>query len=263
MARERSADDDDARRGTPTERHAAPAYGGAVTSTLEPVRTALRGLAHRAALGQLPPVATIHRLDPTTVAGYRSAAVLLLFTPSTVPGDPGVDLFLVQRSPLLRHHPGQIALPGGRVDPTDAGIEAAALRETHEEIGLPPERVEVLGRLPEMAVPVSSFVVTPVLGWAWDAAGLEDVDAGEVLHTLRLPVSSLLDPASRATVTIHDHGSAGFAAQGGWVWGFTGNLLDHTFDLLGWTLPWDRERTYEMSMAEAVGATLPPATAEG
>lgn len=226
------------------------------------MRGALRALADRAALGEVAPVAAVHRIDAAE-ADFRPAAVLLLFTPSTVPADPGVDLFLVQRSPLLRHHPGQIALPGGRVDPTDPGLAAAALRETHEEIGLAPQRVEVIGQLWPMAVPISRFVVTPVLGWAGDVGDLEDVEEGEVLHTLRLPVSSLLDPASRATVTIGGHASAGFAVQGGWVWGFTGNLLDHLFDELGWTRPWDRGRTYAMSMDEAVGGGLPPATPEG
>lgn len=227
------------------------------------VREALRELGDRAARGEVPPVDGVHRVDPVASATYRRAAVLVLLTPATVPAAPGVDLFLVQRSPLLRHHPGQIALPGGRVDPGDAGLAACALRETHEEIGLPPSRVEVLGRLAPMSVPVSRFVVTPVLGWTQDAGDLEHVTEGEVLHTLRLPVGSLLDPAARATVVLGDHRSAGFAVQGGWVWGFTGNLLDHVFDALAWTRPWDRDRTYAMSIDEALGGTLPPATAEG
>src|SRR5699024_9172617 len=105
------------------------------------------------------------RHDPAEHAGYRRAAVLLLMTPSPEAGGPGVDLFLVQRSPLLRHHPGQIALPGGRQDPADRDITDTALRETHEEIGLPAGRVEVIGVLPRVAVPISRYTVTPVLGW--------------------------------------------------------------------------------------------------
>lgn len=233
-----------------------------MTTTNGQVRRDLRALADRAARGKVAPAAAVHRVD-AAAAHFRPAAVLALFTPSAVPTEPGVDVFLVQRSPLLRNHPGQIALPGGRVDPSDAGLEAAALRETHEEIGLAPGRVEVLGRLAPLAVPVSRFVVTPVLGWTPDAEGLEEVEEGEVLHTLRLPVSSLLDPTSRATVTIGPHASAGFAVQGGWVWGFTGNLLDHLFTELGWTQPWDRDRTYAMSLDEARGVGLPPATPEG
>ncbi len=233
-----------------------------MTEQLAGVRGDLERLVARAAQGSLPLLGGPHRLDPAAQTDYRPAAVLLLFTPTATASTafPGVDIFLVQRSPLLRHHPGQIALPGGRVDAGDAGPVDTALREANEEIGLSLERVEVLGALPDVAVPISRFVVTPVLAWCTETGGLEEVDDGEVLHTLRLPVSTLLDPVSRATVTIHGHGSAGFAVQGGWVWGFTGNLLDHVFDQLGWTRSWDRTRTYEMSLAEARGDSLPPPT---
>lgn len=240
-------------------------YGGAVDRHQAAARSDLERLVARARAGELGPAPEAHRYDPAAHGDFRPAAVLLLFTPTTVPaaGFPGLDLFLVQRSPLLRAHPGQIALPGGGADPGDAGPAGTALREAHEEIGLAPERVAVLGELPPVAVPVSRFVVTPVVGWCADAGELETVEVGEVLHTLRLPVGGLLDPAGRATVTIHGHGSAGFALQGGWVWGFTGNLLDAVFDELGWTRPWDRGRRYRMSLAEARGDTLPPVTAEG
>ncbi|WP_413450225.1 CoA pyrophosphatase [Georgenia phoenicis] len=232
---------------------------------LAQARSDLQRLVARAADGELGQPPEVHRVDARARAEYRPAAVLLLFTPTLVrPGlFPALDLFLVQRSPLLRHHPGQIALPGGRADPGDAGPAGTALREAHEEIGLPPERVEVIGTLPEVAVPISRFLVTPVVGWAADPGDLARVEVGEVLHTLRLPVSELLDPSGRSTVTIHGHGSAGFAVTGGWVWGFTGNLLDGVFDELGWTRPWDRGREYAMSMAEARGDTLPPPTPEG
>src|SRR5699024_2790333 len=93
----------------------------------------------------------------------------------------GADLFLVQRSPLLRHHPGQIALPGGGLESSDAGPEAAAVRETEEETGISPERVEVLGKLPALMLPISSFVVTPVLGWAPWIPPVTTVQQDEVL----------------------------------------------------------------------------------
>jgi len=237
------------------------AYGVPVDTTA--VRSDLADLVARAARGELGDVPDVHRFDPRTQADYREAAVLLLLTPTAAPeaGPPGADLFLVQRSPLLRHHPGQIALPGGRRDPEDRDIVHTALRETHEEIGLPPERVEVIGTLPRLAVPISRYAVTPVVGWAEDGTDLAEVDDGEVLHTLRVPVGHLLDPASRARVRLLTHTSAGFLVPGGWVWGFTGNLLDHVLDELGWTRPWDRDRVHRMSLAEAHGG--PPTTAEG
>lgn len=243
----------------------SPSYGVPVDTQTAAVRSDLELLVARAGRGELGELPDIHRFDARGQSHFRDAAVLILLTPTatTSAGPPAADLFLVQRSPLLRQHPGQIALPGGRRDPQDRDIVATALRETHEEVGLPPDRVEVIGTLPQVAVPISRFIVTPVVGWATDAHTLGEVEEGEVLHTLRLPVGGLLDPASRATVTIQGFGSAGFAVPGGWVWGFTGNLLDHLFDELGWTRPWDRGRTYEMSFDEARGATLPPPTPEG
>ena len=169
---------------------------------------------------------------------------------------PEVDIFLVQRAPWLRHHPGQIALPGGGREPGDASLVDTALRETHEEIGVAPDRVEVMGTLPEVAVPISNNIVTPVLAWS-DRPGRHSTnDEAEVLHTLRVSVAELLNPESRATVAIEGMHSVGFPVRGSWVWGFTGNLLDYVFTHLGWTQEWPRERHYHMSRAEAVGAQL-------
>ena len=95
----------------------------------------------------------------------RKAAVLI---PVTRPEHAGKqcsrsEVVLTLRSENLSSHPGQISLPGGSIEPEDADITAAALREAEEEIGLPPENVEVLGPLGPMALP-SGFLVTPVVG---------------------------------------------------------------------------------------------------
>jgi 8-oxo-dGTP pyrophosphatase MutT (NUDIX family) len=224
-------------------------------------RTALEQLAERARAGRVRPLAGVHAFDPAIAVGYRAAAVLILVAPTlttTGPGtEPGVDIFLVQRSPHLRDHPGQIALPGGRIEETDTGVAAAALRETHEEIGLHPSRIEVLAQLDPVLVPVSRFVVTPVLGWTEDADQATDVEPGEVLHTIRVPVGALLDPATRCTVTVVGRRSAGFRVPSGWVWGFTGNLLDHVFTELGWTRPWDAGREVPMRFDPVRGLVIP------
>ncbi|SED71895.1 NUDIX hydrolase [Ruania alba] len=222
-----------------------------------PALTDLHTAVERVRTGTYIPLGGPHAYDSDRAAASRNAAVLALFTPAADRARvPGADLFLVQRSPALRHHPGQIALPGGRIEPTDVGPEAAAVRETEEETGIPAGQVAVLGALPQVLVPVSGFVVTPVLGWADRATPATTVTDGEVLHTLRLPVADLLDPAARATVVLAGHGSCGFRIATGWVWGFTGNLLDHLFTELGWTLPWDRAREHAMSWDEARGAQL-------
>lgn len=228
---------------------------------MHPGRDALEAFAARVREQGMTPLGGLHSYDGERAAGYRSSAVLALFAPTdrrsraTNGVGDAIDLYLVQRSPALRHHPGQIALPGGGLEDGESEIDAA-LRETQEEIGLAPSYIDVLLSLDPVLVPVSGFVVTPVLGWTDTPEAVADVSPGEVLHTLRVPVAQLLDPSHRGTVTIAGHRSAGFELASGWVWGFTGNLLDHLFDELGWTRPWRRDRVHVMSMDEARGGRL-------
>ena len=77
--------------------------------------------------------------------------------------DGAARVILTKRASHLKHHPGQVAFPGGKRDETDASLQACALREAWEEIGLPPARVELLGALPAHET-VTGFSVTPVLG---------------------------------------------------------------------------------------------------
>ena len=103
----------------------------------------------------------------------------------------GARLILTKRSSHLKHHPGQIAFPGGKVDAGDSGPEAAALREAWEEIGLPPDRVEVLGRLPAHET-VTNYAITPVLGLIrGDFAPMPE--AGEVDEVFTVPLAHVLD----------------------------------------------------------------------
>ncbi|UKJ64635.1 CoA pyrophosphatase [Cellulosimicrobium cellulans] len=199
----------------------------------------------------------IGRLDERA----RPAAVLLLFgaldaVPSehrarAVPRD--LDVLLLARAATLGHHPGQVAFPGGRIDPGDEGPVDAALREAMEETGLDRSGVDVLGPLGELPLPVSNHVVTPVLGWWPRPTPVRVVDVAESAHVFRVPVADLLDPERRRTVTVrHDrrvHKSPGFLVEADGrehlVWGFTGGILDALFDRLGWTEPWDRTRTLD------------------
>jgi 8-oxo-dGTP pyrophosphatase MutT (NUDIX family) len=136
-----------------------------------------------------------HRLNPDlrhlfVREGLRDAAVLV----PVVDHGPEATVLLTQRSANLRNHSGQIAFPGGRIDPTDLSPEAAALRETREEIGLPAERIEVIGRLPDY-VTGSGYRITPVLSIVRPGFALE-LNPAEVDAAFEVPLAFLMDPAN-------------------------------------------------------------------
>jgi 8-oxo-dGTP pyrophosphatase MutT (NUDIX family) len=112
-----------------------------------------------------------------------SAAVLVCVT-------LGGDVILTKRSTKLKNHPGQVAFPGGKMDPEDRSIEAAALREAQEEIRLPPNDVQILGRLPEHET-VTRFAVTPVVGLL-NNEFVASPEEGEVSEVFRVPLSHFL-----------------------------------------------------------------------
>lgn len=102
-------------------------------------------------------------------------------------------LILTKRASHLKHHPGQIAFPGGKVEATDADSAAAALREASEEIGLAPDLVQVIGALPSHET-VTAYQITPVLGLIRDAFDPKP-DPNEVAEVFTVPLSHVLDPA--------------------------------------------------------------------
>lgn len=207
----------------------------------------------------------VGKIDDATVA---QAAVLMLFgvlddvpahtAPATSTVSQDLDVLIVMRSATLRKHAGQPAFPGGKIDPEDRERAEeenlpvsyiAALREAHEETGLDPAGVEILGEFEEIDLPVSNFRVRPVLGWWNTPSQVAAQDLNESSLVLRVPVADLLNPSHRFSAEVRRdrqiHRSPAFTVQGSTgefvIWGFTGILLDRVFNRLGWSKPWNTQ----------------------
>ncbi|AZM60941.1 MULTISPECIES: NUDIX hydrolase [unclassified Streptomyces] len=215
--------------------------GGRVTlsreglpSWLDPVARAAETVAPRQLSRFLP---------PENGAG-RQSAVLILFGD----GERGPELLLMERASSLRSHAGQPSFPGGALDPEDGdplgdGPLHAALREAQEETGLDPSGVQLFGVLPKLYIPVSGFVVTPVLGWWRMRTPVGVVDPNETARVFTVPVADLTHPDNRAT-TVHPSGYQGpaFLVESALVWGFTAGVIDRLLHFAGWERPWDRTK---------------------
>jgi 8-oxo-dGTP pyrophosphatase MutT (NUDIX family) len=179
--------------------------------------------------------------------GRRSAVLILLGA-----GDDGPDVLLTERASTLRSHAGQVSFPGGRTDPDDADAVATALREAEEETGLVPSGVVPLAVLPDLFIPPTGYVVTPVLAYWADATAVHAVDPGETAAVVRVPLAELADPRNRLQVR-HPSGYVGpaFHVANLIVWGFTGGLLSTLLHLGGWERPWDASRVHDLDEAWA------------
>lgn len=145
-------------------------------------------------------------------------------------GRPSV--LLTQRTAHLRDHAGQISFPGGRIEDTDRSVVDAALREAEEEVGLPPERIQVVGFLPEYRTG-TGFSVTPVVAFVPPLLALQP-DPFEVAEVFEVPLAFLLDPANHQQHEVYWRGKLRqyYAIPYGdrFIWGATAGMLISLFN---------------------------------
>jgi len=157
----------------------------------------------------------------------RKASVLIPITRHR-PGKAS-EIVLTVRSANLNSHPGQISLPGGSEEPIDSDVVATALRESEEEIGLPQDNVEVIGRLGDMALP-SGFQITPIVGLIEPGLEFEPcpIEVAEIFHA---PLSLLMNPDSyNSTSMTYDNRARNVLElqfERFRIWGATAAILYH------------------------------------
>ena len=168
--------------------------------------------------------------DPE-IAGHP-AAVLVAVTDRAQPG-----VILTQRTDTLRRHPGQVAFPGGRIDPEDDGAIGAALREAEEEIALPPALVEVIGTADRYRT-VTGYEVTPVVGVVPPDLVLVPAEA-EVAAVFEVPLAFLLDTANHVEASTQYQGRERHFYEILWgerrIWGATAAMIVNLSRRLRWT----------------------------
>jgi len=173
-----------------------------------------------------------HDLNPDMPRRQSLIAAAVLVPLVDRPGGPTV--LLTQRTAHLNSHAGQISFPGGRVEPDDSSHEAAALRETEEEVGLTADRIEIIGWLDHYVVR-SGYRVTPVVGFVNPPFEIH-ADPFEVADVFEVPLRFILDRKNHETDTrTHDGVERSFYVlpyEDRYIWGATAGMLVNLTDVL-------------------------------
>ncbi len=168
-------------------------------------------------------------LAPKQSTSHRESAVLMLF--SEITNEP--NLTFIKRAASLKHHPNQIAFPGGIIEATDQDAVAAALREAEEEIGLAPTSVLPIGQLPRISIEVTGFAVTPVISYWHEPHEVSVKQPSEVAEVFSVPIATMLQPNNQVWAIKNKYKGPAFLIDDRLIWGFTGTLLTQLLSSAG------------------------------
>ncbi|MCF6172110.1 MAG: CoA pyrophosphatase [Bacteroidales bacterium] len=174
---------------------------------------------------QMAPITRLMEAEQEqTATEARKSAVLVLFYPD----NGNTKFILIKRAFDQSVHSGQVSFPGGKAEETDRNLEATALREASEEIGLPPETVTLIGSLSKLYIPPSNFEVFPFVGFVMQKPLLKP--NREVRYILEVDFEELRKPATcTEKIIIHRTGKEvtvpSYAVQNETIWGATAMML--------------------------------------
>ncbi len=179
----------------------------------------------------------LHKTDPDDRPGHHAATRAAAVLVPIVQREGDLHLVFIRRSDSVESHRGQVAFPGGRVDPTDATLLDTALREAHEEVGIEPHLVDVLGGFPTMSTVSSGMRVAPFVGLLKRPVDYR-IQQVEVAEVFEVPLHVLADARYRGLYEWRrdkDRPSSNFPAifySGQTIWGLTLRITESLLDIM-------------------------------